>query len=290
DRLKQIADSTLRAIEAGHITIGDVSHDLSAKIRFSTLHTLYYPPDSDLSSWSRSSPISRPHQSLASHPQTEYSVLEISTLDGVRLLNQHTRSSSPGSFGRVALLNFASATKPGGGFLSGAQAQEESIARSSTLYPSLIAKPASQFYALHGRDRAGGFYYDAMIYTPGVVVVRDDAGGWVEPEEADVLTSAAVNAGDVRNKNKVQRGEREIEERIVAAMRERMGRILYLFELQGARNLVLGSFGTGVFRNDVDVVAALWAELLSTRFKDSFERVLFAVLGAETFKTFKETF
>src|SRR5690348_12982156 len=46
----------------------------------------------------------------------------------------------------VACLVFASAKHPGGGFLSGAQAQEESIARSSALY--------------HCQQAAGEFYED----------------------------------------------------------------------------------------------------------------------------------
>ncbi|HBR75644.1 MAG TPA: TIGR02452 family protein, partial [Cyanobacteria bacterium UBA11159] len=40
-------------------------------------------------------------------------------------------------FKKIGVLNFASAKNPGGGFLRGTQAQEESLARSSALYKSL---------------------------------------------------------------------------------------------------------------------------------------------------------
>src|SRR6185369_5260502 len=39
---------------------------------------------------------------------------------------------------RVVALNFASAKNPGGGFLGGARAQEEDMARSSALYNTLL--------------------------------------------------------------------------------------------------------------------------------------------------------
>ena len=70
-----------------------------------------------------------------------------------------------------------------------------------------------------------------------------------------------------------------------------MARILYLFEKKGVRNLVLGSFGTGVFRNDVDAIAQIWADLLSgpsARFGKSFDRVMFAIMGRQTFVEFEE--
>ena len=46
------------------------------------------------------------------------------------------RTENPDS--RIACLNFASAKNPGGGFLGGSLAQEESLSLCSTLYPTLI--------------------------------------------------------------------------------------------------------------------------------------------------------
>jgi hypothetical protein len=46
-------------------------------------------------------------------------------------------------------------------------------------------------------------------------------------------------------------------------------------------------------RNDVKIVAKLWADLLvaeNARFKKAFDRVMFAILGTKTCNTFKETF
>ncbi|KZT03911.1 uncharacterized protein LAESUDRAFT_744415 [Laetiporus sulphureus 93-53] len=282
ERLKAIAEETLAAIDQGSYHLNDTVYDLNADVISSKKGTQYYAPDSLLYAW----------KSMASTPQSsaavEISLLEISTLEGARLLS--TFSDPPP---RVGVLNFASATSPGGGFKNGAQAQEESIARSSTLYLTLVTPLSQTFYALHLRDGRDGYYSHAMLYSPGVIVFRDDAGGWVEPYRMDVLTSCAVNAGVVRRESQGDDDGSVTETKIARIMRERMARILFLFERQGIKNVVLGSFGTGVFKNDVSLVANVWADLLlqdGGRFKGSFERVVFAILGRSTFEEFERVF
>jgi uncharacterized protein (TIGR02452 family) len=145
---------------------------------------------------------------------------------------------------------------------------------------------------MHKRDAKGGYYSHAMIYSPGVVVFRDDSGGWTTPLQVDVLTSPAVNAGAVRQNFRGGDAE-ELEAKIEETMRERMARVLLLFEKQGAKDLVLGSFGTDAFRNDVAMVARIWADLVGVQggqFKDVFERIIFAILGRDTFEQFGRAF
>ena len=130
-----------------------------------------------------------------------------------------------------------------------------------------------------------------MIYSPHVLFIRDDKGECRSPVEVDVVTSAGVNAGVVHRYLRERKSEDESG--IYIAMKERMARILFLFERHGVRHVVLGSFGTGVFRNSVEMVAGIWAELLNkedSRFKHSFDHVYFAILGHSTFETFKKTF
>ena len=182
--LRQIAEATLETIKSGSY----LNHDLAASVAASKQNTRYYSPDSLLSAWA-------PSKSDTGPLTGQISLLEISTLEGARLLaTSHSSTECP----KIGVLNFASAKKAGGGFLSGAQAQEESIARSSTLYPTLMTRVAQSFYTLHNQNPKNGYYSHAMIYSPGVVVFRDDQGGWVEPLKVDVLTCAAVNAGVVR--------------------------------------------------------------------------------------------
>ena len=109
-----------------------------------------------------------------------------------------------------------------------------------------------------------------MMYSPSVAIFRDANGGWLCPYRVDIITSPAVNAGLVRKLRLP-----DTERRILSVMKERMGRILALFERSGIRNLVLGSFGTGVFQNDIGSLAKIWGELLVTpgsRFADSFDQ------------------
>ncbi|KAH0587128.1 hypothetical protein H2248_005944 [Termitomyces sp. 'cryptogamus'] len=280
--LRKIANDTLAAIKIGSFVLNDVTHELQSKTEDSKKRTTYYAPDSLLSTWS-TSPITLDVATL-----TEFLILEISTLEAARLLVTPT-----GTDEKVAILNFASAKKPGGGFLTGAQAQEESIARASTLYPTLMTSQAQNFYTLHNRNPKGGYYSHAMIYSPGVIVFRDDGDEWLEPITVDVVTSPAVNAGVLRKSLWGKASPQATEERIEKVMKERMGRILFLFEQQGAKHIVLGSFGTGVFQNDVTTIARLWAELLTApnaRFKNCFTRVVFGILGNKTFTEFKRAF
>ncbi|TCD69417.1 hypothetical protein EIP91_007764 [Steccherinum ochraceum] len=275
---RKIAESTLEAIERGSYLQHDISEDVSSSKR----RTKYYDPDSLLSGWSSSPPPTPPRAN-------KLTLAEISTLDGARVLAGMRTDSSA----KIGVLNFASAMKAGGGFRSGAQAQEESIARSSTLYPTLQTATAQQFYTLHNRNAKGGYYTHAMIYSPDIVLMKDDAGDWVEPLKVDILTCAAVNAGRARQTLWGRVAGAKEEEKIEAAMRERMARILYLFETQGVKDVVLGSFGTGVFRNDVATVARIWADLLfipGARFAGSFDNLVFAILGTATFETFKQVF
>ena len=130
-----------------------------------------------------------------------------------------------------------------------------------------------------------------MIYSPNISIFRDDDGNWTYPFLVDVLSCAAVNAGEVRKANGPITTGQEVE--IEKEMAERMGRILYLFESKGVRNIILGTFGTGVFCNSVATVARIWAHLLllpEARFKDSFDRVIFAITGEETFTNFQSAF
>ncbi|EGX56053.1 hypothetical protein SZN_29762 [Streptomyces zinciresistens K42] len=174
--------------------------------------------------------------------------------------------------GGPAVLNFASARNPGGGYLNGAQAQEEALCRASALHTCLLAAPA--FYD-HHRAHRDPFYTDRVIHSPGVPVFRDDRGALLdEPFPVGFLTAAAPNAGVVRRTAPQRAAE------LPDALARRAERVLETAAAHGYRRLVLGAWGCGVFANDPAQVAGAFRALLGPggRFAGAFGHVVFAVL------------
>jgi uncharacterized protein (TIGR02452 family) len=96
----------------------------------------------------------------------------------------------------VCCLNFASATNPGGGFLIGAQAQEEDLTRASGLYSCLLRAP--EYYDANRTDNNHSLYQDMMIYSPHVPVFRDDSNALIaEPWKTTIITAPAPNRGAI---------------------------------------------------------------------------------------------
>jgi uncharacterized protein (TIGR02452 family) len=167
----------------------------------------------------------------------------------------------------VVALNFASARHPGGGFLSGARAQEESLCRSSALYACLEGNP---MYEWHAR-RPDPLYGSWVVHSPKVPVFRDDEGLLLKvPWCCSFITSPAPMAKELKR----QAPERLAE--IEPALAERIARVLAV--AAGHDAVVLGAWGCGAFGCDPVMVAGLFAKALSGPFRDVFARVLFAIL------------
>jgi uncharacterized protein (TIGR02452 family) len=182
--------------------------------------------------------------------------------------------------GKVGVLNFASAKNPGGGFLKGSDAQEESLSRSSGLFPCI--ERMDRMYTTNARERKC-LYYDFAVYSPQVPVIRDYNGNLQKPYYVDIITCPAPNANVAR-----ERGcsEEEINE----TMKRRIDKVLAIFAKHGCNTLILGSWGTNVFGNYPSVVGGLFKDALMEKYKNVFKHVHFAIWNEERFKCFSNIF
>lgn len=218
-------------------------------------------------------------ETKSSH-NTVYEVTTETSLEAIqRLLDEGEQ--------KVLCLNFASARTPGGGFKKGASAQEETIARSSGLFPCI-----SQMRDMydHNRQVFTGFYSDHMIYSPDVPLFKNDEGKLHDkPYYSSFITAPAVNAGVVKDKAWSD------SHLILDVMKSRIAKILSLAIVYNHEVLILGAFGCGVFKNEPDDIARIFKELLSEeRFRQAFKKILFAVYDPtptkENYTPFKNRF
>lgn len=210
-----------------------------------------------------------------------------------------TKSSSfdaARKYNNVAVLNFASATTPGGGVTKGSFAQEECLCRCSTLYCSLTeCEMLNQFYIPH-RNGLNALHNDDIIYTPGVVIFKSDAyTNLYQNKTVNVITCAAPN---LREKpanaynNESSNAKIEISDEELLKLHERRGRaILKTAHYFGNDNVILGAFGCGAFKNDPKIVAQAYKNILP-EFNHAFKTIEFAVFckGEDTtnYTTFKK--
>jgi uncharacterized protein (TIGR02452 family) len=181
---------------------------------------------------------------------------------------------------RVAVLNFASATTPGGGAKSGASAQEECICRVSTLYPCLMAPQLKEaFYDPHRKSR-NALHNDDIIYTPNVVVIKDDDYNMLaETFMVDIISCAAPNLREKPN-NAYNSGDGkkvEISDADLLVLHEKRARKIFASAVANkVEVLVLGAFGCGAFKNNPQVVAQAYKNVLP-EFEHYFQTIEFAV-------------
>lgn len=186
---------------------------------------------------------------------------------------------------KVAVLNFASASHPGGGVTTGAGAQEESICRCSTLHFCLLSPEMDKlFYDPHWRQK-NALHNDDGIYTPGVTVFKTDTSA---PEllnesdwyDVDVITCAAPNLRHFEYKNGqlVDKFSNQsiTNEGLKQLHIKRLRRILDIAILNGVENIVLGAFGCGAFKNDPKIVADATTEVIRD-YLYAFKNIEFAI-------------
>ena len=184
---------------------------------------------------------------------------------------------------KIAVLNFANAFHAGGGVTTGSSAQEESLCRTSTLYPLIYRKYLRDTFYKHHFERNNPKATDSLIYTEGVIICKTDEDlpqrmkkeDWVK---VDVITCAAP---DLRKKSNmhasiINNGTYMNDVELFGYHVKRAVHILSCAAAKGADTLVLGAFGCGAFQNNPETVAKAYKTVLEI-FPNVFRRIEFAI-------------
>lgn len=190
---------------------------------------------------------------------------------------------------KICILNFASATKAGGGVEKGANAQEEAICRCSTLYPCISDREiVNQFHNKHREllkiGKLNALYNDDCIYTPDVTVFKTDTNiPELMPEKdwykIDVISCAAPNLRS-RPSNAMNPNSGKaviVEESTLLNLHiKRVKKILDIARANRAEVIILGAFGCGVFQNPPEIVAEAMKKVIKD-YLYNFKTIEFAV-------------
>lgn len=197
---------------------------------------------------------------------------------------------------KVCVLNMANAYAIGGGFCSGAAAQEESLFRRTNLYARLGRKEevehierdirggiAPQFQGVIPRSATHALHpipSTSTVYTKNVIVFRDEESkGYrylLKPYLVDVVSAAAIDRG--RNGTNAPLDQPMSEEELRITEHTIVSTIMRA-AVEGAECLVLGALGCGAFANPPEAVSRLFYKALKEKqLAQLFKIVVFAVI------------
>lgn len=198
----------------------------------------------------------------------KYQLLEKTTIGEILSLSKELNS--------LCVLNFASATNVGGGFIKGSNAQEESLCRSSNLYPYLNNCPN---YYISNRQFKSPLYTDYIIYSKDVIGFRNSNYNLCEPFKFNVVSAPAVM-------NKIAKQKGISEKDVNKVMLLRIEKILKVMILNNQKNIILGAFGSGAFGNNPEMVAkAFRTVLIDDGLEGYFDNIVFAIYDRPDNKT-----
>lgn len=190
---------------------------------------------------------------------------------------------------KSAVLNFESATRPEGGVKNGSSAQEESLCRCSTLFPTIDRKWLYGKYYVANRQAKDNRHTDACIYSPGVIICKtDESIPQRMPENdfvtVDVISCAAPNLrNEPANRYNPETGKpMKMEPQELYDLHvKRAKHIMHVAAANQVDILILGAFGCGVFQNDPDTVARAYRTALQDC-RDKFDSIVFAIYCSGT--------
>lgn len=198
----------------------------------------------------------------------------------------HLTDNDQRKYVNFAILNMASAKRPGGGVAKGAKAQEECLFRSSNL--GLLISP--HHYPLKDTE---------FLYTHQAVFFKDwNYNDTSEGYTADVITCAAVNLNENAkygySGKDIQTTDPLNDPEYIMTMNSKVAAIIMSAVPGGANKLILGAWGCGVFKNDPNFVAQCFLDNLNIDDRRYyFDEIVFAVINdhnsvANNYEIFKK--
>lgn len=161
--------------------------------------------------------------------------------------------------GKTCLLNMASNRRPGGGVENGALAQEECLFRCSNLCQNL----KEDFYPL---------LFDRCLYTKDAVFFKDHKYDYITPTKFDVVTIPALNlsSNSVTSENDSYK----------LITKDKIRLMLSLAIKNDVKNIILGAWGCGVFKNNPDTISTFFHEILiDENYQNHFDNIVFAIIN-----------
>lgn len=265
--MKQLAKDTIDLIEAGEYRIDGRLVQFQNQQRAAVEGTRVYRPEEI--------------EAIPSSPAETGQSIRV--IDATAQVVAREMSSE----GNAALLNFASARNPGGGFLNGAKAQEEDLCRCSGLYPCLVQ--STEYYEAN-RSQSSLLYTDYAIYSPSVPFFKTQGKGKLlaVPFFVSVITAPAPNSGPflLRSPNAIE----ILEQTFLRRWRN----VLRIARDQNVTRLLLGAWGCGAFGGDPNM-ASQTAKLAIEVDGGGIDEVVFAIpskgrQSKSNLAAFRETF
>lgn len=178
--------------------------------------------------------------------------------------------------GNTVALNFASYKNPGGMFLKGSSAQEESLCHESNLYNVLSAFENS-YYEWNRKHLNKALYSNHALVTPDIIFQR-------EPDtlvKCTVITCAAPNFTAASKYQKITREENN------TILLDRIDFIYSIIETYKFDTVILGAFGCGVFGQDPYTVAKYFLKFFNN---SAANKIIYAIPPGPNYNAFKQIF
>ena len=214
-------------------------------------------------------------------------IIKVTNRDTFTAAKEYANIINSTNEGFVGVLNFASSTNPGGGVTKGSTAQEECLCRCSNLYLTLYQEKCIREYYNINKKYMSNLGSDAIIYSRNIYVFKDKNYNMLPVKDrfyVDVLTCAAPN---LRENPRNQYNTDASEEKLTLTDEE-----LYNIHVKRARNilnvaikneddyLILGAFGCGAFRNNPEIVAKAYKDVLQD-YMYCFKVIDFAIIDGK---------